>query len=201
LGPLTRLKIDLEAASLSTVGLPVLASRRGTLKLDRLVVSTRYPLGLFRAWTYPWPTAQCLVYPAPVFLPLPLPRSSDHAAGSQALEADGQDDFSGFRRHQPGDSPRHIAWKAYARDTADSPLLIKEFSGTGLLQYWFDWVGTSASRSIEERLSILCGWVLQARRDNLSFGITLPGYTLAPSHGEGHVAEALTALALYGEKK
>lgn len=200
LDTLAPLRIDLEPNSLSTLIMPVLAVQRGMLSLDRLVISTRYPLGLFRAWSYPWPVAHCLVFPTPVYLPLPPPRGSDHAVGSQLLQVEGQDDFAGFRRHQAGDSPRHVAWKIYARDTVESPLLVKEFSGTGLVQYWLDWTHTSPSIDVEERLSILCGWVLQARRDGLSFGLTLPGFELAPGHGEGQATEALTALALYGEK-
>lgn len=190
--------ISLGAASPTAVELPVRALRRGSLPLGRLVVSTRFPLGLFRAWSYPWPTAQCLVYPAPIFRPLPTPRGSELSAGDQALQSESQDDFAGFRRHQPGDSPRHVAWKIYARDAAESPLLVKEFAGTGVVQYWFDWNSTSAAEDTETRLSTLCGWVLQAERDNLPFGMSLPGLALPPGQGEHHAALALEALARFG---
>lgn len=189
---------DLAAGSETAVSLPVPATRRGRLLLGRLVVSTRFPLGLFRAWSYPWPTAFCLVYPAPIFRPLPPPRGSEEVNGNLTLQAESQDDFAGFRRHQPGDSPRHVAWKIYARDAAESPLLVKEFAGAGIVEYWFDWHLTPLADDTETRLSTICGWILQAQRDNLAFGISVPGFTLAPGQGEQHVAQALEALASFG---
>lgn len=194
----TTQRADLAPHSMTAITLPELATRRGTLTLGRLIVSTRYPLGLFRAWSYPWPISQCLVYPAPIFLPLPAPRGSDRTMGNHAVQTDSQDDFAGFRRHQPGDSPRHVAWKIYARDAAESPLLVKEFAGSGMVQYWLDWDLTSLASNTETRLSTLCGWVLQARRDNLAFGMNLPGFGLLPGQGEPHVAQALEALARFG---
>lgn len=189
---------DLAPRSMTAISLPERAARRGILTLGRLIVSTRYPLGFFRAWSYPWPISQCLIYPAPIFLPLPPPRGSDRTIGSQAVQTDSQDDFAGFRRHQPGDSPRHVAWKIYARDAAESPLLVKEFAGSGLVQYWLDWNLTSLASDTETRLSTLCGWVLQAQRDNIAFGMNLPGFRLLPGQGEQHVAQAMEALALFG---
>lgn len=189
---------DLAPRSTTAITVPEPATQRGTLTLGRLIVSTRYPLGLFRAWSYPWPIAECLVYPAPIFLPLPVPRGSDRTIGNQAVQTDSQDDFAGFRRHQAGDSPRHVAWKIYARDAAESPLLVKEFAGSGMVQYWLDWNLTSHARDTETRLSTLCGWVLQAQRDKLAFGMNLPGFILLPGHGEQHVAQAMEALARFG---
>lgn len=191
-------RADLAPHSTTTITIPEPATRRGILPLGRLIVSTRYPLGLFRAWSYPWPISQCLIYPAPIILPLPPPQGSDRAVGDLAVRTDSQDDFAGFRRHQPGDSPRHVAWKIYARDAAESPLLVKEFSGSGMVQYWFDWNLTSLASDTETRLSTLCGWVLQAQRDNLAFGMNLPGFSLPPGQGEQQVAQAMEALALFG---
>lgn len=191
-------RADLAPLSITPITLSERATSRGMLPLGRLIVSTRYPLGLFRAWSYPWPISQCLIYPTPIFVPLPAPRGSDRTIGNQAVQTDSQDDFAGFRRHQPGDSPRHVAWKIYARDAAESPLLVKEFAGSGMVQYWLDWNLTSPAEDTETRLSILCGWVLQAQRDNLPFGMDLPGFRLLPGQGETHVAQALEALALFG---
>ena len=190
--------IDLPPSGVSTVTLQVLTDRRGRLPLGRLIVSTRYPLGLFRAWSYPWLDINCLVYPRPEYLPLPNPRASHLADGHQAVRSENPDDFAGFRRHQPGDSPRHVAWKIFARDTANAPLLVKEFSGGGAIQYWFNWDETPG-KDIESRLSILCGWILRAQRADLDFGLSLPDRTLQPSHGMPHVTSALEALALFAE--
>ena len=41
--------------------------RRGWLPLGRVMLETRFPLGLFRAWSYVEPDSRCLVYPRPDF--------------------------------------------------------------------------------------------------------------------------------------
>ena len=48
----------------------------------------------------------------------------------------GVDDFAGFRPYRPGDSPRHLFWKAVARDQA---LLVKQFGGDRADELWLDW--------------------------------------------------------------
>ena len=48
----------------------------------------------------------------------------------------GQDDFAGLRKYQPGDSLRHVAWKAVARG---QPILTKQFSGLAEGELWLEW--------------------------------------------------------------
>lgn len=174
------------------------AERRGWLALDRLRVGTCYPLGLFQAWSYPWPERRCLIYPAPEFTPLPPPRASERSSGTTPLASDEHDDFAGFRAHHPGDSPRHVAWKRHARDATDGPLLVKEFTGSGRATHWFDF-DAAPPADTERKLSILCGWVLQAREADEEFGLILPDRALSPARGAAHTEQALEALALFGE--
>ena len=69
----------------------------------------------------------------------------------------GTEDFSGLRTHQPADSPRHVAWKAVARE---QPLLTKQFAGTSTAQVWLDWNELPTDLGVEARLSRL----LRSRR-------------------------------------
>src|SRR5438105_2923261 len=82
---------------------------RGVLQPGRLTLYTRFPLGLYNAWSYIDLDAQCIVYPRPTPAGPPLPplKPSGHdGAGA----GHGQDDFAGLRQYHTGDSPRHIAW-------------------------------------------------------------------------------------------
>ena len=54
-----------------------------------------------------------------------------------------------------------------------------------------------AQRQLEQRLSRLCGWVLEAERSGANYGLRLPGTEIAPGRGELHRAACLQALALY----
>lgn len=177
--------------------LEVPAARRGWLPFGRLMLETRFPLGLFRAWSYVEPDTRCLVYPRPVRSPLP-PRSPDPRAGSAQAHAPGNDDYSGLRAYQPSDSPRHVAWKAAARS---GDMLTKQFSGEAAAELLLDWDRLPHGIGTEERLSRLAGWVLAAERDGLRYGLRLPGVDIAPDHGSPHRGACLQALALHGQEE
>ena len=189
--------LDLRRQAADVVEIPCTAHRRGILEPGRITLSTRYPLGLFRAWSYPHPPLSCLVYPKPLDTPLP-PHTTQAPSGQRPGEF-GQEDFSGLRLHRPSDSPRHIAWKAVARDFDHRPLLVKQFSGGADGQLILDWALTPAESDLEIRLSILCGWVLAAERQHLRYGLRLPGVELEPSQGATHRDACLEALARHGK--
>lgn len=193
LGSGAQLVLDVPAHDTAEVVLEAPASRRGWMPIGRLMLETRYPLGLFRAWSYVEPEARCLVYPKPEHAALP-PAVAHGAAGGQRLQAAGNDDFSGLRMYQPSDSPRHVAWKAAAR-TDD--MLTKQFSGEAAAQLWLDWALLPVDLDVERRLSRLTGWVLAAERGGAHYGLRLPGSEIPPARGDAHAAACLQALALY----
>ena len=193
LGSGSQLVLDLPAAGVGEVVLQVPAPGRGWLDLGRVMLETRFPLGLFRSWSYIEPEARCLVYPRPERSALP-PSSGEAGRGAMRTPTPGNDDFTGLRGYQPADSPRHVAWKAVAR-TGD--MLTKQFAGEGGAELWLDWQLLPASLPIETRLSRLAGWVLDAERGGALYGLRLPGTELPPSRGESHRAACLQALALF----
>jgi uncharacterized protein (DUF58 family) len=175
------------------------AAKRGWLSLPRLKVETCHPLGIFNAWTSPWLAARCLVYPKPVFSPLPEALGLADKGGSGKGDA-GEEDFYGFRERQPADSMRHVAWKAAARNDGEKPLLVKLFSGGALEELWLTWERTEAPENdTETRLSILTGWVINAEQSGMDYGLDLPGLRLSPARGLAHFHRCLSALALYPE--
>jgi uncharacterized protein (DUF58 family) len=125
--------------------------------------------------------------------PLPLLSSGREASGRRGRR--GQEDFSGLRERQPNDSPRHVAWKAMARDL-NRPLLIKRFDGGAAEELWLDWDRTPAP-DVETRLSLLTGWVLAAEREQARYGLRLPGRAFSPDCGPRHRDACLEALALH----
>ena len=185
--------VDVPAGGAVDVVLPVRAQRRGWLVLTRVRLETRYPLGLFRAWSYVHPDHRCLVYPRPEHTPLPA-ASADANAGASRLIAQGTDDFSGLRGYQSSDSPRHVAWKAVARG---EDMYTKQFSGQAAAELWLDWALFSAAADLETRLSRLAGWVLAAESAGARYGLRLPGTEIPLAHGEAHHTACLAALALF----
>jgi len=179
------------ATTPASIGIP--AARRGILRPGRLTLFTRFPLGLYYAWSYLELDMRCLVYPRPAFPGLPLPPAAANA-GAGAEHGRGQEDFSGLRQYHVGDSPRHIAWRAAARDQG---LLTTQLSGRADTELSPDWTQLPAPLGVEERLSHLARWVLDAHAAGISYGLRIPGKTLELAAGEAQRDICLEALALF----
>ncbi len=172
--------------------LPIPTETRGLLKLERFGIATRHPAGLFRAWSWAYLPLQCVVYPTPAPPGRALPM--DYEEGSeQWSEERGEADFAGLRNFSPGDPPRRVAWKAYARS---DDLLIKQFSGSQATPLLIDWDAVG-QEPLEVRLSQLTRWCLDADQQGSKFGLKLPGQIIIPNAGVAHLNQCLTALALF----
>jgi uncharacterized protein (DUF58 family) len=191
--------LDVAAGASVTVVLAAPGTTRGWLPAPQVRLVTRFPLGLFRAWAYFQPDSRALVYPfpEPAAPPLPLHGSDNHdgAAGG------GQDDFAGVRNYQPGDQPRHLAWRQIARlDPAlGGQLATKHFDGGAHQQLVLDFALLPASLDLELRLSRMTRWVLEAEQRALPYAFRLGATRFDAALGAAHRAACLRALALYGD--
>ncbi len=169
------------------------AQRRGVFRPPRLLLESHYPLGLLRSWSWLWLDTECLVYPRP----LSGNYHHDEGAGDELdgqLQQQGSSEFYGLRDYIAGDSPRHIAWQAYAKGLG---LFSKQFVDYYHQPQLLCWQGVTGS--VEQRLSVLCYWVLQLEAQQQPYGLQLPGTTIAPALGRAHQQQALRALALFAE--
>ncbi len=187
---------DLQPGESKVFILPMASHRRGWAELDRFGVRTLFPFELFRAWAWLHMDLRGLVYPTPS-VDAPEPPATSVAHGHRQQDARGEEDFAGLRRYHVGDSPRHIAWKAYARS---GQLLSKRFAGADTSSQWFVYDEIDVS-DIEERLSILTCWVVNTDRTLQDYGLKLPGIEFPPAHGGEHRRRCLQALALFGESQ
>lgn len=184
---------DLPAQGAAGFTLTMPTARRGLLRPGRLQVLTRFPLGLFQAWSWLEFEQTCIVYPQPRGR-RPLPSQAASLPGSGAGEwGMGSEDYAGLRAYVPGDSPRHIAWKAVAQGRG---LLVKRFTDQSRPGLWLDWELLAPEQG-EARLAQLCQWVLKAEAEEREYGLRLPGLVLSPGSGEQHRRRCLEALALY----
>lgn len=186
--------VHLAGSAAGFVDIPVLARQRGRLPLPRLQLSSDYPLGLYRAWAYLQPAMSCTIYPRPLDTPLP-PASATNDRGGLSGQG-GEEDFSGLRERQPADSPRHVHWKASARDDGQRPLQVKQFADGARAELRLDWQLTLPADD-ETRLAQLCGWVLAAEAAGLSYALILPDAATPCAHGPDHCRLCLERLALY----
>jgi len=173
--------------------LPLPATARGIVRLERVRLATAYPFGLFRAWTWMHTPIEMLVYPRPRGA-LPMPGYAGRRSGTRSLPGAGADEWAGLRPFRDGDSPRQVDWKAYARE---APLLVKDYAqGESELRV-FDFAAL-APRDVETRLSQLARWVVDAEARGERYGLILPALRLAPDRGPAHRHRCLAALATFG---
>lgn len=184
-----------------TVVLPLVVGKRGWYRAPRLNLSTVYPLGIMRAWSYLDMDARALVYPQQIAASMPVVKpttvDSDSAAEKIQVAADVADDISHLRDYQQGDSIRHIAWKTYAKGQG---LATKAYESvtSAEQQQWLDWDDFSGFGT-EARLSRLCYCAMNAEDHQQAYGLRLPTETIPVAKGEEHKRQVLKALALYGQ--
>jgi uncharacterized protein (DUF58 family) len=176
----------------ASVALRVPTRRRGSIVLERIEIATRFPYGLFRAWAVLHPDVACLVYPRPADNAPPPPQAPGLAGSGVARR--GEDDFAGLKDYHPGDPPRHIAWKAYARA---GELLVKEFSGDAEAMPLFD-LADAPGDDLEARLSVLARWIVDAHARGQTFGLRLPGDEIPPEPGDAQRRRCLAGIARFG---
>ncbi|MBI3570912.1 MAG: DUF58 domain-containing protein [Gammaproteobacteria bacterium] len=187
-----QVRVDVPALGSTNVALGVTTRRRGHLPLPPFKLATRFPLGLLYSWSRPIRLQQfCLVYPAPS-TPVPFRASPVETLRPEQGQRTGGDDYIGVREFLPGDSSRHVDWKAFARTEI---LTTKQFGGGYQPLVWLDW-DTLEGLDTEARLSVLCRWVLDADAAGMHYGLRLPDATITPDHGEAHQHRCLRALAL-----
>jgi len=183
---------DLQPGESKIFVLPVATEHRGWVELERFGIRTLFPFELFRSWAWLHMDLRGLVYPAPSDdAPEPPPTRAAH--GHRQHDARGEEDFAGLRKYNEGDSPRQVAWKAYARS---GQLLSKQFSGADTSSQWFDFDDVPLTGH-EQRLSILTRWIVDSDRTREDYGLRIPGSEYPPAHGDAHRRRCLEALALF----
>ena len=175
------------------VEIAVPARRRGYLEAPPVRVRTRFPVGLWRAWsrTVVLPV-RCLVYPRPA-REQPPPQAPGSFSGQEIYGSAEGDDFAGLRDYRHGDPMQRVAWKKVA---AGQGWHTKQFTAPAGQLVWLEWDGLQGMNA-EERLSLLCRWILMAEQRGLAYGLRLPRITVAPAQGVTHRDRCLERLALF----
>jgi uncharacterized protein (DUF58 family) len=183
--------IPAEKAARVTLRFP--ARQRGEHKVDVLCLTSAYPLGFIRLLKRFTSSQSYFVYPKPAG-DVQLPESFERWGDGRPMTDFGEgDDFAGVRAYVPGESQRHIDWRAVARG---QPLMTKQFTAEaeGVVYLHFSPVHSGA---VEEKLSQLALWVIEAERARRPYGLRLPDTEILPAVGQMHFHQCLRALSLF----
>jgi uncharacterized protein (DUF58 family) len=173
------------------------ALQRGEHKVETLCLTSAYPLGFIRFCKRCASSQTYIVYPKPagaIRLPSSFVRQRD---GRPLTEFGEGDDFAGQRAYVPGESQRHIDWRAVARG---QPLMTKQFTAEVEGVVYLDF-STINSADAEEKLSQLALWVIEAERAQRPYGLRLPRTEIPPGVGQSHFHQCLRALSLFESKE
>lgn len=182
--------IVVPAGGAATVEFDLPTEFRGWLPLPRMRLHSRWPLGMFRVWSWLNPDRAVLVYPRPEGTgPTPFEPQGDADRGRPRPG----DELASLREYRPGDPRRQIAWKLSARHHS---LLVKDLEQPAPQEDWrLDW-DSMHGLDDESRISRLARWVDEARESGRRWSLRLPDGYFDVAQGDEHYHRCMTALAL-----
>ncbi|MBT4075007.1 MAG: DUF58 domain-containing protein [Gammaproteobacteria bacterium] len=184
-----------EQSNILSLSLP--AVKRGLYKPAGFIIFTRYPTGLFHAWSVLNYEIPVLIYPKPLYDMKLKETIADEQHCKSTIDTTDGDDFAGLREYHQGESLKHISWKAYAQGRG---MLTKTFQGHASPALWINWFDMTAS-SQEGKLSQMTALVIQTNQEGRKFGIKLPGVEIAQSAGPAHLSECLQQISIYKQSE
>jgi len=163
-------------------------SARGIWRASHVKLTSSYPLGLFRAWSYHAVKVEAWVYPRPVMGPVNSRYWDEGLGVNRVHDSPSGDEPGDFRRYAEGDSPTRIAWKAIARGL---PPHSKTFTEEKSQRAFYTWpIGTGD----EEARGRLAQRIEQHYRAQESWALQIHGRLMSLESGAKHRQASLRAL-------
>lgn len=145
-------------------------STRGLNKSPRLVVESRFPFGMLRAWKYYDQKTEFLVYPAKKGQKI-IPHSVSQKNGDDIeVTLNSQGLFRDHREFQKTDSPNKIDWKASLRHQKH---FVKNYESGDEKKILIDWKMTNHIMDFEDRVSQLALWVDTSHKNNELYSLKI----------------------------
>lgn len=175
----------------------IVFERRGVFALDRVVVATSFPFGLFvkeRDLEVPgsvvvWPSTE-----RPIRPPRPLGRVAARAlSGSAAMRGAERGHYRGLRAYRSGDDPRDVHWRTSAR--LPEPV-VREYDRESGDVYWICLdTHTVSEHAGEIAVEVAAALAANAVARGDQFGFACRDGTIGPGSGPGQLEAVLDVLA------
>lgn len=173
------------------------APKRGTFRLDPVMVASTFPFNFFTRYRTIQQDFETLVFPRPKRCPLPAAkRALRRRLGDSSQERQGDSaDILAIRGYLAGDPLKRIHWKSTAKT---GELKTKEFAAGDEFDVLIDF-DLLPGKDLEERLSCAAFWVLQLARTHRAFGLNIDGRVYRPGRSTAHKRALLKVLACHGQ--
>lgn len=171
-------------------------THRGVYPLERLVLSTSFPFGLFRKEIDVSAAAELVIWPSTdrkVREPVASGTLARRRASALVGVAGARGEYRALRGYRPGDDPRDIHWRSTAR--RGEPV-VREYEGDGGESLWIclDTRSHPGPRS-EAALETAAALAARATAKGERFGLALATGTVGPGTGRPQLERVLDALA------
>jgi len=189
--------VNLPGGEQQTIEIKLPTVQRGYCVCDPINLSSQFPIGVFFCWTKRFNSSErCLVYPQPLNL-IPFPEDGSQEGKNQASAhvRIGAEDYAGMKNYQAGDRLRDIHWPSLAKTNRLISIQYENQSNSSVNLSWF---ALPANMNIEDRLSQLCFWLIDAEQNGLRYQLEMPNHTIEFSKGSSHYHKCLQVLALWG---
>ncbi len=171
---------------------------RGRFNPGRIKVSSNFPLGLFRTWSYVDLDIHHIIYAEPKTSQVSLTSLDDDNSSEfeHGKLQPGVDDYKGLKTYVEGESLKQVAWKQWAQGRG---MLTKEFAQPEGKPVWLSLDDTDGN-SLEQKLSKLAWQVNVLSQGQQVFGLALKQQVIEQNSGEIHRKQCQQLIALYGKK-
>ena len=178
----------------------LVARRRGFVRFTGVTIARRDPLGLTNALlSFPLPDSVLVLprrYPVPR-IPLPGTRRFQPGGVTLASSVGESDEFVSLRDYRPGDAPRRIHWRSFAR--VGHPV-VKEHQDEFFVRHALvlDTFAASADETFEEAVSVAASLACSLETHDSLLDLMFVGsqaYTFTAGRGLGTTARMLEVLA------
>lgn len=175
------------------IPLQLTPTRRGLMPLGRIVIDSRAPYGLIRAWSYVHFEWVGIVEAQPETPPPALPLQSGDGDDRNSANAHVAHDPDSLRDYAPGDSLKRVAWKRVAKS---GDWYTRTGDSGQRQEIELSWQAITLSDS-EARLSRMAAWLMRAHNENCAYALSLPNGYLPLADGSQQYADAMTLVAIF----
>ena len=175
----------------------LLASRRGPHRLERIKLTTTFPLGLFAKSALIEAEDLLLVYPRRGYACENAPEAELGPAGEAGnpQRHDGNGDLAGLRELQEGEDARRVHW---TKSAAAGRLLLTLREREERRSYVLQVRPSGSPQALERRLEEVSALARRLLADGNEVGLEAPKQRLRPAGGAGQQRRILRALAWVG---
>lgn len=168
-------------------------ARRGLKKSPRLVIQSKFPFGMLRAWKYYEQMTEFIVYPEKKGQKnIPREISHQHQDEIDPIQ-DNRGLFRDHREFQKTDSPNKIDWKASLKHQKH---FVKNYESGDEKKILIDWNMTNQIVDFEDKVSQLALWVDTSHKNNDFYSLKISQHQTVYANDGIHYKNCMEKLAL-----